>query len=178
MKLTLTFSPNGTYQCPGLGATRDLAVRELGLDPHLEQRGCSDCPVFTSCKMSHWTTVDVAVTDEAALHKAAEELGCTWQIGGEAHGWNGLRTTGDFIIKLPRDRSPYDVAVHRKADKLSFKTDWYNDHVEKVVGKDYGSLLQLYGIHKAHAAARLKGYTTQRKLQPNGDIQLHINIPG
>ncbi len=176
MTLTLTFTTQGTYQCPGLGATRDLVVRELGLDPHLEQRGCSDCPVFKSCHMSHWTTVDVAVTDEAALRKAAEELGCTWQIGGHAIGYVGKRLASDFVIKVPG--SAYDIAVIRKDGKLSLTTDWYRGTVAKVVGKDYGSLLQLYGIHKAHAAARLKGYATQRKLQPNGDIQLLINIPG
>ena len=174
--LTLTFTPHGTYKCPGLGASRDLAIRDLGLDPALEQRGCSDCPVFTSCKMSHWTTVDVAVTDEAALRKAAEELGCTWQIGGEAVGYVGKRLKSDFVIKVPG--SAYDIAVIRKDGKLTLTTDWYRGTVAKVVGKDYGKLLQLYGIHKAHAAARLKGYATQRKLQPNGDIQLVINLPG
>jgi len=175
--LTLTFTPHGTYQCPGLGSTRDLAVIEaLGLDPILEQRGCSDCPVFASCKMSHWTSVEVNVTDERALQSAAEELGCTWQIGGFARGYVASQMPGDYVIKVPN--SAYDVAVKKTAEgKCTLVTDWYRGTVEAVVGKNYGTLLQRYGIHKAQAAARTKGYTTRRTVQENGNIQLTINVP-
>lgn len=178
MSLILTFTPNGRYACPGLGSTRDLAVfNELGLDPRLEQRGCSDCPVFTSCKMSHWTQMAVDISDIPALRTAAEALGCTWQVGGTARGYfNPL--PGDFVLKTPAP-CRYDIAAKRDpaTGKLTLTTDWWQGDVEKVVGKDYGRLLQHYGITKAHTAAKAKGYTTTRAVQPNGDIKLEIFLP-
>jgi hypothetical protein len=53
-------------------------------------------------------------------------------------------------------------------------TDWWDGHVEKEVGKDYGLLLQLYGVHKATLEARRNGHFVRRSLQGNGAIKLVI----
>lgn len=176
MPLTLTFRPNGTYACPGLGSTRDLAVfSALGLPPVLEQRGCSDCPVFTSCKMSHWTGIELTLELDA-LQIAAQELGCTFQVGGQARGYYN-HLPGDYILRTP---SPcrYDIAA-RNGDngKLALTTDWWGGDVARVVGENYGLLLQHYGIAKAEIAAHAEGYLTTRETCANGDLQLHIEIP-
>jgi hypothetical protein len=175
--LTLTFRPNGTYACPGLGSTRDLAVfSALGLPPVLEQRGCSDCPVFTSCHMSHWTRMSVDISDVPALQQAAEELGCTFQRGGIGLGYQGRTLSGDFVLKTPRP-CPYDIVATRNAEgKLDLDTDWYQGHVARVVGENYGKLLQHYGIAKAEIAAHAEGYLTTREHLENGDLKLHIEI--
>ena len=180
MSLTLTFTSSGRYACPGLGSTRDLAVfRDLGLDPRLEQRGCSDCPVFTSCHMSHWTQMAVEISDIPALRTAAEQLGCTWQVGGTGRGYSRNTLSGDFVLRTDRLGCPYDIVASKNAatGKLNLATDWWQGHVERVVGKDYGRLLQHYGIAKATIAARAKGYTTSRAIQANGDIKLEIHLP-
>ena len=178
--LTLTFTPSGRYACPGLGSTRDLAVfNELGLDPRLEQRDCGDCPVFTSCKMSHWTQMAVEISDIPALRTATEQLGMTWQVGGVGRGYRSQTRGGDFVLRTDRLKSPYDIVATKDAltGKLNLNTDWYMGHIERIVGKDYGRLLQHYGIAKAHAAAKAKGYTTSRATMPNGDIKLEIFLP-
>ncbi len=176
--LTLTFRPNGTYACPGLGSTRDLAVfSTLGLPPVLEQRGCSDCSVFTSCKMSHWTQMQVDITDVPALQQAAQELGCTFQYGGIGLGYNGQTRAGDYVLKTPHP-CRYDIVANHRADgKLDLTTDWWGGDVAKVVGENYGLLLQRYGIAKAELAAHAEGYLTTRETCANGDLQLHIEIP-
>ena len=46
--------------------------------------------------------------------------------------------------------------------------------LEKAVGKGYGKLLQLYGVYKAQAEARRKGYTTRRQSLKDGSIKLVI----
>jgi hypothetical protein len=46
--------------------------------------------------------------------------------------------------------------------------------VEKEVGANFGLLLQLYGVHKATAEARKKGFSVLRKSQPNGAIKLTL----
>jgi len=44
--------------------------------------------------------------------------------------------------------------------------------VEKEVGKDYGKLLQLYGVHKASQEARKRGLAVVRKARQDGSIKL------
>ena len=51
-------------------------------------------------------------------------------------------------------------------------TDWWNGHVEKEVGANFGKLLQLYGVHKATTEARKKGLSVLRQPQRNGNIKL------
>lgn len=177
MSLTLTFRRNGTYACPGLGSTRDLAVfSALGLPPVLEQRGCSDCPVFTSCQMSHWTQMAVEISDIPALQQAAQELGCTFQVGGIGRGYAGNTRRGDYVLITPTP-CRYDIVANHRADgKLDLTTDWWGGDVAKVVGENYGLLLQHYGIAKAELAAHAEGYLTTRHHLENGDMQLHIEI--
>ena len=47
--------------------------------------------------------------------------------------------------------------------------------VEKEVGKSFGKLLQLYGVHKASMEARKKGLSVLRRSQPNGSIKLVLS---
>ena len=53
-------------------------------------------------------------------------------------------------------------------------TDWWDGHVEKEVGKDYGRLLQLYGVHKASREAKRRGHTVRRSKLKDGTIKLSI----
>jgi hypothetical protein len=175
--MTLTFRPNGTYACPGLGSTRDLAVfSTLGLPPVLEQRGCSDCPVFTSCHMSHWTQMAVEISDIPALQQAAQELGCFFIESGQARGYAGRNRHAAYVLQTP-EPCRYDIAVDPAADgKLALTTDWWGGDVARVVGDNYGKLLQHYGIAKAELAAHAEGYLTTRETCANGDLKLHIDI--
>jgi hypothetical protein len=177
--LTLTFRSNGTYACPGLGSTRTLAVfSTLGLPPVLEQRGCGDCPVFSSCKMSHWTQMAVEISDLPALQQAAQELGCRLRNDVRARGYAGSNRAAPYVIQTP-EPCRYDIAVDHAADgKLALTTDWWGGDVAKVVGDSYRKLLQHYGIAKAELAAHAEGYLTTRETCANGDLQLHIDIHG
>jgi hypothetical protein len=78
----------------------------------------------------------------------------------------------DFAIKCP---GPYDIAVTRNKDgTLGLTTDWWACHVEKVVGKDYAKLKQLYAVHRATHTARAKGYNVRRAKGYNGSIKLSV----
>ena len=44
--------------------------------------------------------------------------------------------------------------------------------MENEVGKNYGKLLQLYGVHKATIEARKKGLSVIRRQNVNGSIKL------
>ncbi len=120
--------------------------------------------------MSHFTTIKTQIKDVAALRSAVRELGLELSANTEARGYISNKTNGDFVIRL---KGPYDIAVNQQPDgTFGLTTDWWDGHVEKEVGKDFGKLLQLYGVHKATMEAKKRGISVLRRQQPNGSIKL------
>jgi len=120
--------------------------------------------------MSHFTTIKTQIKDIEALSAACQELKLPLRPNTEARGYAGQTRRGDFVIQL---NGPYDIAVNKQLDHTyGLTTDWWQGHVEKEVGTNFGKLLQLYGAHKATAEARKKGYSVMRQPQRNGYIKL------
>ena len=120
--------------------------------------------------MSHFTTIQTQIKDVEALRAAVTEMGLQLIPNTTARGFYQQTIPGEFVIRL---KGPYDIAVNRQPDRtFGLTTDWWDGHVEKEVGSNFGRLLQLYGVHKATAEARRKGYSVLRKQQPNGSIKL------
>ena len=122
--------------------------------------------------MSHFTTIETQIRDVSALRDACRELGVELIENAEARGYGSSKQHGDFVIRL---RGPYDIAVNRQPDgTYGLTTDWWDGHVEKEVGTNYGRLLQLYGVHKTRIEAQKKGYTVRRQTLGDGAIKLTI----
>lgn len=122
--------------------------------------------------MSHFTTIQTQIRDEAALRAACAELGVELIANAQARGYGLNRRTGDYVIRL---KGPYDIAVNRQPDgAFGLTTDWWDGHVAREVGPRFGRLLQLYGVHKARIEAQRKGYTVQRQTLGDGAIKLVI----
>jgi hypothetical protein len=122
--------------------------------------------------MSHFTTIQTQVRDLDALRAALGELGVTLVANTVARGYAGNTLKGDHVIRL---KGPYDIALNKTPDgSYGLTTDWWEGHVEKEVGADFGRLLQLYGIHKTTIEARKRGHMVQRKAQTDGSIKLTI----
>jgi hypothetical protein len=120
--------------------------------------------------MSHFTTVKTQIKDIAALRSACAELGLELKQSAQARGYYENKTKGDYVIKL---KGPYDIALNQQPDgSFGITADLWEGYVEKEVGKNYGKLLQLYGVHKATLEARKKGLSVLRRPQPNGAIKL------
>ena len=120
--------------------------------------------------MSHFTTIKTQIKDVEALRSAVNELGLRLIPNTEARGYISNKTRGDYVIRL---KGPYDIAVNQQPDgTYGLTTDWWDGHVEKEVGSNFGRLLQLYGVHKASMEARKKGWSVLRRHQPNGSIKL------
>ena len=120
--------------------------------------------------MSHFTEIKTQIKDIAALDRACAELGLSLVPNADARGYANNHTHGDHVIRL---KGPYDIAVNQQPDgNHGLTTDWWAGHVEREVGKDFGRLLQLYGVHKATLEARRKGLSVQRHQQSNGNIKL------
>ena len=122
--------------------------------------------------MSHFTTIQTAIRDIRALREACSELGLEVLDNAVARGYGSNTNKGDYVIRL---KGPYDVALTRQADgTFTMATDWWDGHVAKEVGANYGRLLQLYGVHKARIEAQRKGYTVRRQTLGDGSIKLCI----
>lgn len=120
--------------------------------------------------MSHFTTIKTQIKDIEALRAACREMGLGLLPNAIARGYGANSRKGDFVIKL---KGPFDIAVNRQPDHMyGLTTDWWAGHVEKEVGKDYGKLLQLYGVHKATIEARKKGLSVLRRQRQDGSIKL------
>jgi len=120
--------------------------------------------------MSHFTTIKTQIKDLAALRSACEEMKLPLLQNAAARGYANQTRRGDLVIQLT---GPYDIAVNRQPDgTYGLTTDWFLGHVEKQVGPNFGKLLQLYGVHKATAEARKKGFSVLRQPQRNGSIKL------
>ena len=122
--------------------------------------------------MSHFTTIETQVRDAAALREACRELGVELTENTAARGYGGKTHKGEYVIRL---KGPYDIALTRQENgAFGLTTDWWGGHVEREVGKNYGNLLQLYGVHKARIEAHKKGYTVRRQTLGDGAIKLTI----
>ena len=122
--------------------------------------------------MSHFTTIQTQVRDLDALRNALGELGLTLLEKTTARGYANNKLKGDYVIRL---KGPYDIALNQNPDhSYGMTTDWWDGHVEKEVGAQFGRLLQLYGIHKTTIEARKRGHLVQRKAQRDGSIKLTI----
>ena len=120
--------------------------------------------------MSHFTTIKTQIKDIEALRSACTELGLAVKQNVEARGYASNKIKGDYVIQL---KGPYDIALNKQPDSsFGITADLWEGHVEKEVGKDYGKLLQLYGVHKATLEARKKGLSVLRRPQQNGAIKL------
>jgi hypothetical protein len=122
--------------------------------------------------MSHFTTIQTQIRDIEALREACAELNLYVLQGAEARGYSTTLRHGEFVIRL---KGPYDIALDRQVDgTYGLSTDWWDGHVEKEVGSNYGRLLQLYAVHKTAREARKRGLSVQRTLRSNGSIKITI----
>ena len=137
--------------------------------------------------MSHFTTIQTQIRDVAALEAACTELDVELLHDAEARGYAGQTRHGELVIRL---KGPYDIAANRnpegsdenkQTDKkdeailpYELATDWWDGHVEKEVGANYGRLLQLYGVHKATMEAGKRRLRVTRKQDQDGVIKLTL----
>ena len=122
--------------------------------------------------MSHFTTIKTQIRDVEALRMAVKELGLTLAENASARGYASNETKGDYVIRL---KGPYDVALNKtEGGAYGLTTDWWDGHVEKEMGANFGRLLQLYGVHKTMIESRKRGRLVRRQAQQDGSIKLTI----
>jgi hypothetical protein len=126
--------------------------------------------------MSHFTTILTQIHDAEALADACAELGVELLRDTEARGFANSTRHGELVVRL---KGPYDIAANRAnpndgTEPYELSTDWWNGHVEREVGPNYGRLLQLYGVHKTMREAAKKHLRVTRRQESDGSIKLTL----
>jgi len=126
--------------------------------------------------MSHFVTIQTQIRDVDALADACAELGVELHRNTEARGFAESTRHGELVIRL---KGPYDIAANRAAPNdteaaYELSTDWWNGHVEREVGPNYGRLVQLYGVHKTMREASRKRLRVTRHQESDGSIRLTL----
>ena len=126
--------------------------------------------------MSHFTTILTQIRDVDALADACAELGVELLRDTEARGFANSTRHGELVVRL---KGPYDIAANRAnpndgTEPYELTTDWWNGHVEREVGPNYGRLLQLYGVHKTMREAAKKHLRVTRRQETDGSIKLTL----
>jgi hypothetical protein len=126
--------------------------------------------------MSHWTTIKVEIKCLESLAKACLELGVDLLAGGAgvaARGYAGILKQAPFVIKL---KGPYDIAVEPAGDgSYTLSTDWWDGHVAKEVGVNFGRLLQAYGVARTERMARQRGLRVNKQQRADGSIVMTLS---
>ena len=126
--------------------------------------------------MSHFTTIQTQIRDVDALEAACAELGVELLRDTDARGFANSTRHGELVVRL---KGPYDIAANRAnpnegTEPYELSTDWWNGHVEREVGPNYGRLLQLYGVHKTMREAAKKHLRVTRRQESDGSIKLTL----
>ena len=126
--------------------------------------------------MSHFTTILTQIRDAEALADACAELGVELLRDTDARGFANSSRHGELVVRL---KGPYDIAANRAnpndgTEPYELSTDWWNGHVEREVGPNYGRLLQLYGVHKTMREAAKKHLRVTRRQETDGSIKLTL----
>lgn len=126
--------------------------------------------------MSHFTTILTQIRDVDALEAACAELGVELLRDTEARGFANSTRHGELVVRL---KGPYDIAANRAnpndgTEPYELTTDWWNGHVEREVGPNFGRLLQLYGVHKTMREAAKKHLRVTRRQETDGSIKLTL----
>ncbi len=126
--------------------------------------------------MSHFTTILTQIRDVDALADACAELGVELLRDTEARGFANSTRHGELVVRL---KGPYDIAANRAnpndgTEPYELSTDWWNGHVEREVGPNFGRLLQLYGVHKTMREAAKKRLRVTRRQETDGSIKLTL----
>jgi hypothetical protein len=124
--------------------------------------------------MSHFTTIQTQIRDLEALSDACAEMDLRLLENAQCRGYAGVTRNAPHIIRL---KGPYDIAVEPSRENsgtYGLTTDWWDGHVAREVGENYGRLLQNYGVHKTVREARLRGLRVSRRQDNDGSVLLTL----
>ena len=131
--------------------------------------------------MSHYSEVVIELADEGCLVAALSRLGFkdkveVHQEGQPLYGYQGDVRAQKAHIIIRRDhvgRAANDLGFERQADgKYRVWVSEYDQKYNKYDDTWMGKLKQAYGVEKARAEAKKKGYRVSEQKLDDGRIRL------
>jgi hypothetical protein len=123
--------------------------------------------------MSHISKIELEVKDLAVLSQACAHLGLTLIRGQKEFKWYGKSAPCEHAIKVPG--AMYEIGVVKQKERYELNCDFYDDNIQKAVGRQGGLLKQAYAVAKTKIEARKKGYSVLEQNTDTG-VRLHILI--
>jgi hypothetical protein len=123
--------------------------------------------------MSHISKIELEVSDLGVLSQACKRLGLTLIRGKRTFKWYGKEQACHHVIHIPQ--AAYEVGIIKKEGRYELSCDFYDQGLEKAIGKGGGLLKQAYAIQKAKIEARKKGYSVIEKATDTG-IRLYVRL--
>jgi len=144
--------------------------------------------------MSHFSRIDLKITDLNCLKKAVKRLGGEFRENQTSYKWwgrymgdsplpEGLTVNDlgkcDHAISFP-GKAQYEIGVVKSKTKPKnyelLYDYWQSGGLNQVVGQNAGLLKQAYGIEAAKTQALLSGYTTTERKEKDGSVKLVISV--
>lgn len=147
--------------------------------------------------MSHVVSVNVVITDLAALEAACKELSLQFMRDQKKHAWwgqwandysasnaayiqSGIKPEDygkcEHAIKVPG--SKYEIGVYKNPKGKGFILAYDNYSTGHVISEKLGvgleKLKQLYAANVATMKAKANGWMVNRKWLPNGALKLEL----
>jgi len=107
--------------------------------------------------MSHFSEIKTEFSNLEALRNAVKALGFELQENGIVRGYGGNTTYAQYVIKLP---DGYDLGFNYNPATKTFTAvgDFWNNHIEKYLGKGLSKLKAEYARQHIILTARRKGH--------------------
>jgi hypothetical protein len=78
--------------------------------------------------MSHFSTVRVQIKQGEVLHEALQDLGYTIAQNAEVRGYQGKKTTADYVV---RQSNGYDLGFRRVAEEYELVADFWGAKIDQ-----------------------------------------------
>lgn len=134
--------------------------------------------------MSHFTEIKTEINDIQALKKALNNMNLSLEHNVGCRHYYG-NTIKENVVRLP---GPYDMAFEKdNMGNYGINADFYNGHVEKIIGEKGAILLSEYSIQKLYIEAKKmgckvysSGINKLKVMDPNepGKLEVAINTDG
>ena len=128
--------------------------------------------------MSHITTIEVQVTDLAALAKVCSDMGLELREQQTQYKtYAGRKAACDAAIVDPSNARAYEIGVVKKDDHYTVNYDGWaggGGMMEKV-GTRCSKLMQAYSIEAAKRQAKKLGWKWKEVQQEDGSVELHCS---
>ena len=124
--------------------------------------------------MSHISKIELEVKDLATLNQACSRLGLELIQGQKTFRWFGQNGQCDHAIRVPEAR--YEIGIVKEENRYSLVCDYFDENIERTIGKQGGLLKQAYAAEKTRIESRRKGYSVVEKKTDTG-IRLHVRVP-